>query len=48
MTPEERTRLDELCALIEKERDPKRFDEYVQQLNDLLDEKRGRIRADRR
>lgn len=44
MTPEERTRLDQLCALIKQEQDPKKFEEYIRELNDLLDEKRERIR----
>jgi hypothetical protein len=43
MTAEERARMNELCALIQQERDPKRFEEYVRQLNELLDDKRVRI-----
>jgi len=37
MTPEEQEQLNELCRRVIAERDPKKFDELVQQMNDLLD-----------
>ena len=43
VTGEERARMNKLCKLIQQERKPELFDEYLRQLNDLLDEKRGRI-----
>ncbi len=48
MTTEERARMNELCALIANEINPERFEEYVNELNHLLDEKRDRISPDRK
>jgi hypothetical protein len=39
MKPEERERMYELCALIEKEKDHKKFLDLINELNDLLDRK---------
>lgn len=39
MKPEERERMYELCALIEKEKDHRRFLQLINELNDLLDRK---------
>jgi len=39
MKPEERERMYELCALIEKEKDNHRFLELINELNDLLERK---------
>jgi hypothetical protein len=43
MTPEEREEMDRLCKLVATEKDPTKFDQYVRQLNDLLEEKHKRI-----
>ena len=39
MRPEERERMYELCALIEKERDHHKFLQLINELNDLLERK---------
>jgi len=39
MKPEERERMYELCALIEKEKDHHRFLQLINELNDLLERK---------
>lgn len=39
MKPEERERMYQLCALIEKEKDHTRFLQLINELNDLLDRK---------
>lgn len=43
MKPEERERMYELCALIEKEQDHHRFLELIEELNDLLERKERRM-----
>jgi hypothetical protein len=43
MTPEERERFEWLCKQVETEKDPKKFDQYVRELNDLLEAKHERI-----
>jgi hypothetical protein len=43
MTPEERTRMAELCERIQTENDPVIFDQLVKELNDLIEVKYGRI-----
>ena len=43
MTPEERDRMDLLCKVIQSEKDPKKFDQYVLELNALLDANYERI-----
>lgn len=43
MTPEESDLMKYLCARIQEEKDPKVFDELVQQLNDLIEIKHTRI-----
>ena len=48
MTSEERERMYALCKLIQDERDSKKFNDLIDGLNKLLDEKRGRIQADTR
>jgi len=37
MKPEERERMYQLCAMIEKERDHTRFLQLIRELNDLLE-----------
>ena len=43
MKPEERERLNWICARICEEQDPKIFDELVRELNGLLEAKHDRI-----
>jgi hypothetical protein len=43
MTPEEYDRMLDLCARIKVEKDPEKFTELVDALNDLLDRKAERI-----
>ncbi len=43
MRPEERERLHELCALIEKEKDHRRFLQLIEELNQLLERKEQRL-----
>jgi hypothetical protein len=43
MTPEERERFEWLCKQIQAEQDAKKFDEYVRELNDLVEAKHERI-----
>jgi hypothetical protein len=43
MTPEERHRMFELCAQIAVEKDARKFDEVVMELNDLLEGKKDRL-----
>jgi hypothetical protein len=43
MTPEEREKMNELCRRIQDEKDPKLFDELVQQLLQILEAKHERI-----
>jgi hypothetical protein len=43
MTPDERERMYELCALIEKERDRHRFLQLIEELNRLLERKEQRL-----
>jgi hypothetical protein len=43
MTPDERERLNWLCSRIADEKDPILFDQYVEELNDLLEAKHERI-----
>jgi hypothetical protein len=38
MTSEEHLRMNELCILIQEEKDPEKCTELVQELNDLLDQ----------
>jgi len=45
MKPEERERMYELCALIEKEKDHKKFLDLINELNDLLDRKEQTLSA---
>jgi hypothetical protein len=42
VAPEERKRLDDLCRKVQDEKDPKKFDGYGRELNDLLEEKHTR------
>jgi len=42
-SPEERERFVWLCEQVQTEKDPKKFDQYVRELNDLLEAKHGRI-----
>jgi hypothetical protein len=48
MTPEERERMNWLCVRIQDEKDPRIFDSLVQELNELLERKYGRIDPKRR
>jgi hypothetical protein len=43
MTAEEQKRMEVLCQQIAVEKDPKKFDELVQALNELLEVKHARI-----
>jgi len=43
MSPEERERMYQLCALIEKERDRYRFLQLIEELNQLLERKERRL-----
>jgi hypothetical protein len=43
MKAEERERMYQLCALIEKERDHGRFLQLIRELNDLLERKEHRL-----
>jgi hypothetical protein len=43
MKAEERERMYQLCALIEKEKDHQRFIELIQELNELLERKQDRL-----
>lgn len=44
MTPKEHRPLNALCQKIQHEKDPQKFDAYVRELGDLLDEKEKAIR----
>ena len=44
MTREEIEKMENLCRLIQVERDPKKFDALVADLNELLDEKGHRLK----
>jgi hypothetical protein len=44
MTPEEQEVMYKLCKLVATEKDPIKFDEYLRQLNEVLDAKQVRIR----
>ena len=48
MTPEERDRMYALCMLIQNEKDPKKFNCLVEELDRLLNTKRERIQASER
>jgi len=48
MTFEERKRMFALCKLIQDEKDPKKFADLIQELNQLLDQKRERIQPEDR
>jgi len=43
MTPEERAEMDRICSQIQEEKDPKKFDELVARLNELLEDKGHRL-----
>ena len=43
MSPDERERMYELCAMIEKEKDHSRFLQLIRELNDLLERKEQRL-----
>jgi hypothetical protein len=45
MTPEERDRMYELCKLIQDEKDPQKFSDLTDELNQLLDKKRERVES---
>lgn len=47
MTPDERERMEKLCNQIAIEKDPKIFDQLIQELNDLLAAKQERIQSGR-
>ena len=44
MTPQERERMNLLCQQIQEEKNPLAFDNLVQQLLELFDEKQTRIK----
>ena len=43
MTPEEREKMNDICTRIQTEKNPKTFDQLVQELNELLEIKHERI-----
>lgn len=43
MRPEERERMYELCALIEKEKDRVRFQQLINELNELLEHREQQL-----
>jgi hypothetical protein len=43
MRPDERERMYQLCAMIEKEQNRERFLELIQELNELLERKEHRL-----
>jgi hypothetical protein len=43
MRPDERERMYQLCAMIEKEQDRERFLQLIRELNDLLEHKERRL-----
>lgn len=43
MTPEERERMDRLCRALQVEKDPRKFNAYVVELNALLEANYERI-----
>ena len=43
MRPEDRERMYQLCALIEKEKDHHRFQTLIEQLNELLERQEQRM-----
>jgi hypothetical protein len=45
MKPDERERMYQLCAMIEKEQDRARFLELIKELNDLLERKEHRLES---
>jgi hypothetical protein len=45
MTPDERKRYQWLCAQVTIERDPKKFDDYLREWNDLLEPMHQRVQA---
>jgi hypothetical protein len=47
MTPEERQRMYQLCAMIEVEKDRHRFLLLIEELNQLLERKEQRLADDR-
>jgi hypothetical protein len=47
MTPDERSRMYELCALIEKEQDRHRFLLLIEELNHLLERKEYRLEREK-
>lgn len=44
MTSEEREKMNQLCKLIQEEKDPDRFTELIQGLNELLEQKENRLK----
>jgi len=44
MTSEEREKMNQLCKLIQDEKDPDRFTELIQQLNKILEQKESRLK----
>jgi hypothetical protein len=45
MTPDERERMAILCERIATEKDPRKFTNFVDQLNELLEQKQFRLQA---
>lgn len=46
MTPEERERMNEICARLQVEQDHRKFGQLLAELNDLLERKVHRLEAD--
>lgn len=46
MSPEDRELLNDLCIHIQEEKDPRKFERYLRELNELVEEKERRIREE--
>ena len=44
MTPEEKRWMDQLCRMIQAEKDPEKFDVLIRELNDFLDRREIRLK----
>lgn len=48
MAPEEKQQMESLCKQIQVEKDPKKFGELIQQLNELLERKEYSLSSGKR
>ena len=46
MTPDERERMNQICLLIQTEKNPQRFTALVRELNELIDARERRFAED--